>query len=468
MDLSYRHPLYEHYIDRWTQYAASYRGGEDYRTPQLGMLRKYLFEDDAPGEQYANRLAYTAMDNLTKLTVDTYRSFLFRNKPIRTLGNLKDNIAVNRFLEDIDFDGQDLDDFMKEANDMAMIYGQVWILVTKGFVNGIGTREQENELDIRPYARMFTPENVCDWDYTTQINGSERLTYVKTKEWLGPNTIKYITWTPEEIATYIVEEDDQGNETITMTELQTNSIGRVPFVILKANPSQHRGIGLSDVADVVSIQKSIFNLFSEAEQGIRVSNHPTLVKPHDVSATSGAGSVINLDNQMDPQLKPYLIEPGGTNIDSIINIVNLQVEAFLRSTHLGAIMAARGLSVKSGIALATEFQQLNTRLGDKAAKLEAAEWGIWSLFLAWSGLEPNADFNIEYHKSFDLRDEHADLKLYSEALAMGISSDTFTKELYKQIAKVVIEDGDALDIIYQEIEKGKLGVIDALPQEDQD
>ena len=59
MDLDYRHPLYEAYIDRWTTYAASYRGGEDYRTPKLAMLRKYMFGDDTPGEQYAC-LLYTS------------------------------------------------------------------------------------------------------------------------------------------------------------------------------------------------------------------------------------------------------------------------------------------------------------------------------------------------------------------------------------------------------------------------
>ena len=456
MDLDYRHPLYEAYIDRWTTYAASYRGGEDYRTPKLAMLRKYMFEDDTPGEQYANRLAYTAMDNLTKLTVDTYRSFLWRSTPVRTFGNLQDNLQVNRFLEDVDFNGQDLDDFMKSANDMAMVYGQVWILVSKGFVSGISTVEQENQLDLRPYARIFTPENVCDWEYETQPNGSEKLIYVKTKEWLGPNKVKYITWGVDEIATYIVESDDYGKETITMTELQVNPIGRVPFVQLQANPAQYRSIGLSDVADVVSLQKSIFNMMSEAEQGIRISNHPTLVKTQDVGATAGAGSVINVDNTMDPQLKPYIIEPNGTNISSIIDMINLQLEAFLRSTHLGAIMAARGLSAKSGVALATEFEMLNTRLADKAAKLEQAEWNVWSLFWAWSGLQPDTDFNIEYRKTFDLRDEHADLKLYSEALQMGVESETYRKQLYKQIARVVITDGDALDDIYREIDNGQI------------
>ena len=454
MDLDYRHPLYEHYYDRWVKYAASYKGGEDYKTPGLSMLRKYLFEDDAPGEQYANRLAYTAMDNMTKLTVDTYRSFLFRSKPVRTFGNLKGNLAINRFLEDVDFDGQDLDDFMKHANDMSMVYGQVWILVTKGFVNGIGTVEQENELNIRPYAKLFTPENVCDWEYQTQPNGAERLVYVKTKEWLGPNTVKYIVWREDEIITYVVDTDEQGNETVMMTELQVNAIGRVPFICLRANPSGHKGIGLSDVADVVGVQTAVFNMLSEAEQGIRISNHPTLVKTMDVAATAGAGSVINVDNTLDPQLKPYLIEPAGTNIQSIVEMINLHVETFLRSTHLGAIMAARGLSAKSGIALATEFEMLNTRLGDKAAKLEQAEHNIWELFWAWSGLQPDLDFDVEYHKSFDLRDNHADLKLYADALTLGVQSETFNRQLYKQIAKVVIDDGDALDAIYEEIDDG--------------
>jgi hypothetical protein len=65
-------------------------------------------------------------------------------------------------------------------------------------------------------------------------------------------------------------------------------------------------------------------------------------------------------------------------------------------------MAARGLSVKSGVALATEFQQLNTRLGDKAAKMEQTEWAIWRLFFLWNDTTPDSDFNIEYEKSFDL------------------------------------------------------------------
>ena len=49
MDLDYKHPLYEHYLKSWNYYSASYKGGEDYRHHSLKMLREYLFEHDAPG-----------------------------------------------------------------------------------------------------------------------------------------------------------------------------------------------------------------------------------------------------------------------------------------------------------------------------------------------------------------------------------------------------------------------------------
>ena len=450
MDLDKRHPLYEANISRWTYYRASYLGGFDYRNASLGMLRKYLFEDDSPGNQYANRLEYTALDNMTKLTVDTYRSFLFRSTPMRTFGNLADDISITRFMEDVDFNGKDLDDFLKEANDMATVYGNVWILCTKGSVDGIITREQEIANNIRPYLKLFTPENVCDWSYQTQPNGAEKLVYVKTKEWIGKDTYKYIAWTPEAIYVYVEQEDK-----IISSEEYVNAIGEVPFVCHYANPTPYKGIGQSDIADVAKIQQAVFSLLSEAEQGIRISNHPTLVKTQDVTATAGAGAVINMDGTMDPALKPYILEASGTNIESIVDMIQVHIEMFLRSTHLGAIMAARGLSVKSGVALATEFDMLNTRLGDKAAKLEQTEWNIWALFFKWNNQQPDADFNIEYHKSFDLRDEHADLKLLNEALQIGVNSELFVKEVHKQIAKIVINNGDILDDIFAEIDGNK-------------
>ena len=449
MKLEDKHPYYEKYISRWNYYNTSFKGGEDYRLSHLGLLRKYLFEEDAPGDQYGQRLEYTALDNLVKLVIDTYRSFLFRNTPVRTFGDLQDNIIVQRFLADIDFEEQNLNEFMRSANDAAMIYGHVWIMVTKGWQEGVSTVEQEIANDIRPYAKLFTPENVIDWKFRKETNGSEKLSYLKTQEEVTIDITRYIVWTEEEIFTYEVNSE---KETTELIDTQKNDIGEIPFVILKANRGPVKGIGRSDIADVAKIQQAVFNLLSESEQGIRVSNHPTLVKTEETSAMAGAGAVINMNDQTDPALKPYLIEPSGTNISSIMTMINAHIEAMLRMTHLGAIMAAKGLSVKSGIALATEFEMLNTRLADKSSKLEQAEQNVWRLFWKYSGLAEPKEFNVMYHKSFDLRDQHADLALYAQALSLNVPSATFRKELYKQIAKITIVSGDSIDDIDLEID----------------
>lgn len=457
MDFDYRHPLYKKYLPRWNKYLASYLGGEDYRLPSLGMLRKYINEELAPGNQYGQRLEHTALDNLTKLAVDTYRSFLFRDSPVRTMGTTNTEL-IDKFMYNIDFNEMDINDFMKQCNDMAMVYGHVWVLVTKGFMEGVSTLQQEIANDVRPYAKIFTPENVVDWTYVKLPNGSERLSRLVTVESIDAETTRYTEWTPTEIVTYEVLERDNAEPKVVMTELQVNEIGEIPFIMLKANNTYIKDVGMSDIADVCSIQKALFNYFSEAEQGIRISNHPTLVKTHSTDAQAGAGSVIDLEENADPGLNPYLLEPNGTNITSITSMVELHVDAFLRQTHLGAVLAHKTQPM-SGVALQTEFQQLNMRLADKAAKLEALEWNMWRLFFAYVGIQIPQDFNIEYSKSFDIRDETADIQKYTHALSLPINSDTYKKEIAKQLAKLTIEDGDMLQIVLDEIESGDAMVV---------
>ena len=64
------HPIYAKHIERWRYFWASFNGGFDYRNSSLQMLRRYMNEDLQPGQQYAQRLDYTALENSCKL-VDT-------------------------------------------------------------------------------------------------------------------------------------------------------------------------------------------------------------------------------------------------------------------------------------------------------------------------------------------------------------------------------------------------------------
>ena len=113
-------------------------------------------------------------------------------------------------------------------------------------------------------------------------------------------------------------------------------------------------------------------------------------------------------------------------------------------------------TVNSGIALQTEFQLLNARLSEKADLLENTEERIWSLFAKWQNKV--FDGEIDYPDTFDLRDYAADLQFLQTAKASGIKSETFMKEVDKQIARSVVEEDETISTINDEIDNSTVAI----------
>lgn len=448
------HSVYETHLPRWRYFWASFNGGFDYRNSSLQMLRKYMNEGQQPGDQYTQRLNYTALENSCKLVVDTYRAFLFRTLPTRTMGNLNNLPYTQDFINDVDLDGTDLDQFMKEANSLAMIYGHCWILVDKPVTDMNLTLEQEIALDIRPYAQLISPENIMDWKYT-RVNGRYELEYLKQRESEDNDELVVRVWTKDTITRYHYEKE---GGTVLIGDEVENEIGMIPFSMLKANPSHIRGLGNSDLADVAKIQQAIFGLMSEAEQAIRISSHPSLVKTASTDASAGAGAIITMDETLPGELKPYLLQPSSANVDAIIKVLKEHQTMIMKMTHLEAVVGQKTVA-KSGVALQTEFSMLNTRLGDKADALERLELKIWKLFQIWTGVQADEHFRVEYKKKFDLRDENNDLANYKTVREMNLSSKTLNRELDKQIAMIVVKNGDVLEAIVHEIDNAETPIV---------
>jgi hypothetical protein len=405
-------------------------------------------EDQTPGAQYSNRLNYTALENACKLVVDTYKSFLFRTTPVRAFSNLQGNTLVDSFVEDADLDGTSLNAFIQQCNTYAMVYGSVWVGMDKPANQNVTTLAQELEGGIRPYTTMITPENVTRWKYERQETGRYELTQLQVKEADTDDLTIFRVWTKETIQRYSF---DKQSTSVTLLDEVANPIGSIPFVQLKANQSATRGIGQSDIADVAKVQQAIFSLLSEAEQNIRISSHPSLVVTPEVDVSAGAGAVITVESTTAPELKPYLLTPSGASIESIIKMITKHQEMIMKMTHLEAVSATKTVA-KSGVALQVEFNMLNNRLGEKATQLEAFEKKLWDLFQIWTGVSFDDGFYVEYKKKFDLRDDNADLLNYKTVLEMGLPSQTLNRELYKQIASIVIKDGDSMDEIIAEID----------------
>ena len=442
-DIENQHQHYKGMMPRWEYFIRSYLGGKEYQDGKF--LQPYQLEFE---NEYHKRINFTPLDNHCRNIIDIYSSFLFRVEPVREYGSLTEDMSVEQFKDDADLEGRSFNALMREAQRFASIYGHVWLLMDKPSTN-VMTRAEELDQGIRPYLNIYTPENVLDWHYTRNDAGYYYLDYLKIREEQTAEGEYYKLWYQDKIDCVFVSTTNR-DEPKLISSLP-NPLMKIPAVILYNQRSPMRGLGVSDLTDVADLQKAIYNEFSEIEQIIRLSNHPSLVKTKDTDAGAGAGSIIEIPENLDANLKPYILQPNGSNLDGVLRSINHKVEAINRLTHVGTLRATAE-RVQSGIALRTEFELLNARLSEKSKLMELAEEQIWRLFADWQ--ETVFDGEIEYPESFDIRDWATDLELLQQAKASNIKSATFAKEIDKQIARTVIEDDTTLEQIDSEIDGG--------------
>ena len=448
-----QHQHYKGMMPRWEYFIRSYLGGKEYADGKF--LQPYMLEFE---NEYYKRINYTPLDNHCRNIIDIYSSFLFRVQPVRQFGSLQDDISVQQFLDDADLEGRSFEALMSEAQRFASVYGHVWLLMDKPSTN-VMTRAEELNEGIRPYLNIYTPENVLDWHYTRNNAGYYYLDYLKIREEQTAEGEFYKLWYEDKIDTVFVSTVNR-DEPKLVTSVP-NPLMKIPAVILYNQRSPMRGLGVSDLNDVADLQKAIYNEFSEIEQIIRLSNHPSLVKTKDTDAGAGAGSIIEMPENLDANLKPYILQPNGSNLDGVLRSIDHKVEAINRLTHIGSLRST-AQRIQSGIALRTEFELLNAKLSEKSQLIQLAEEQLWRLFADWQ--ETVFDGEIEYPESFDIRDWATDLELLQAAKASNIPSDTFAKEIDKQIAKTVIEDNATLEIINSEIDSKSVALGTFPPQ----
>ena len=435
------HKDYQENQKNWEMYIRSFNGGYDYTLGQY--LNRYNLEIDS---EFNQRLANTPCDNHCKNIIQIYSSFLFREKASRDFGSMSEEPSLQTFLKDADLEGNNFNTVMKTAQNYASIYGHCFMILDKPNIQ-TATRAEELNQEIRPYVSIITPENVFDWNFERQPNGKYILNYLKIREEVDRKGGSYMRiWYPDKVDTIYVEDD---RTEPTLIDTAENLIGKIPAVILYNSKSHKRGIGQSDLVDIAELQKAIYNEYSEIEQLIRLTNHPSLVKTAGGNASAGAGAVIEMPDEMEPNLKPYLLQPSGQNLTSIMDSITKKVDAINRIAHTGAVRTTKQ-QVSSGIALQTEFELLNARLSEKADNLQLAEEQLFRIYAEYQ----NAKFDgeINYPDSFNIRDYATDLLFYQQAKSINVPSPTLNKEIDKEIARAVVDDDEKLTVIMDEIE----------------
>ena len=360
---------YNEYHQRQEYLFMSYMGGQEYKDG--AWLTRYQLETP---QEYQARINSTPLDNHCASVVQVYNSFLFREEPEREFGTLDNSPAVLSFLRDADLDGRSLNAVMKDVATWAAVFGHCWIIVTKPNVGAV-TLADEQDTGVRPYVNLMNPLAVTDWRWKRSVTGVYELVYLKYIEEFTPSAQTVKVWTPDTIQTIEV---DQKNNRINNDYTEVNGLGYIPALCAYNLRSSVRGIGVSDITDIADSQRMLYNINSEIEQSIRIDSHPSLVKTPETQAGIGAGSIIQMPDNLDPGLKPYILDYNGAELSAMLEVKRNIVEAIDNMANTGAIRATEARTM-SGVAMQTEFQLLNARLSAKADSLGLAEEQIWSI-----------------------------------------------------------------------------------------
>ena len=444
------HEEYQNFKHRWDFLQRSYSGGAQYKLGNY--LTKYVMESSS---EYVSRLAQTPLDNHCKAIIHIYNSFLFRNQPKRQFGNLEGMPEINQFLFDADLEGRDFDSFMRDVNIQSSIYGHCLVLVDKPSVV-VGTRAEELQQGIRPYVSLFTPENIVDWEFERLPSGLYELSLLRlleVEQRAYQQASKYYLRTFTRDKVYLEEYHHNQKKSLTLIKEMDNNLGKIPAVFVYAQRSPIRGIGVSDIGDIADMQNAIYNELSEIEQTIRLSGHPTLVKTFDTEAGAGAGAIINLPNELDPGLRPSLLQPSGQSIDMILSSIENKVKAIDRMAHMGSVRAIESRSM-SGVALQTEMLQLDTKLCEKAKNLQLAEEQIFRLFAQWQNMA--WDGEIKYPSVFNIRDRNYEMEILKKAADTNPQNIAVKNLIDKKIMSVVEDDEDELNDYLEEQEEEEM------------
>lgn len=427
------HPAYRTYIARWEFLSDSYIGGYDYYRGKH--LEPFYYESTG---DYEKRLRMVALDNHVKSVVGIYNSFLYRRPIYRDWGSIKNDPSLEAFLKDADLDGRSYEAFLRDVSTHAMVYGHTWVIVDKPNVL-TQTRADELAQDIRPYVSIFTPENVLDWEYERLANGLYTLSYLKVREEIV-GTKQYIReYTPETISVYEVSEDDPNNANL-ISEVP-NELGKIPATCVYAERSNIRGVGISAVGDIADIQRSIYEEHSEIIELTKLTNHPSLVKTASTEATAGAGAIIQIPDDITDATKPYLLQPNGQNIASLLDSIRHKIESVDRAAALGGIRSVESRRL-SGIGLQTEFQLLSAKLSSFAASMELAEEQImrcWCMYqdTAWDG-------EIEYPRSFSIQDKANDIAMLKLAKESQPTDPVLLREIDRRMLETIVDNPEEL------------------------
>ena len=435
------HSLYDRYYNDWQLCVRSWYGGVEYKDAKY--LRAYAVDVNTPSETintyvlnddgstvaksrakveygtssnevnrgqdmlsgsfYLEKLDNTPLYNYVKLIVAEYNSILFRNPPQRTLPETPE---VEDFLEDVDGEGNSINEFMSLVDMMTTVYGVVHVECYKPIGSDV------------PKWRLYAPTDVTNWSYKYDIDGSlildkmvirlEDSDYHSVYRYYTNDTVETIFVGSEDEYTPPVDDErleDLGDNSYRI--VQENELGYIPIQTIYQSTKIYNNVGSTVVQDVAQIQRSIYGDSAEIYSAITYGAHPSLIVDETTDQLNegqvGAepGAVIRVQAGLTGE-PSYVYEFASPQLSAISEIKDL-IDSKIQKLSQIALLRSEDLikNARSGEQIEVYDDKLSALVRRKAINLENAESKLWDIWYDWTNMSKPEDFAISYNRQYN-------------------------------------------------------------------
>lgn len=481
-NLKSTNPLFDKYFEEWRFLNAAYEGVR--ALIAYGALYRHERESQV---NYDRRMATAYGFSYSKSIVDIFNSYLFKKEfPREIPERLANDNQWKEFQKDCNLEGDGFDEFFVDEQRHASTLGHVGLLVDKPNME-VDNKAQEKDAEIYPYVVAYKPMAILDWKYERDATGRPILTYLKVLD----DDDRYRIWTPEKWEIWelvgsasaqknvagvtevnqVGEQPDKSEVTGKGTagvkvEEGDNELGEIPWVWLYNQRSNiDKEVGVSDIVDVARIDASIIRNLSQIEEIIDYAAFPMMRKPMKEAGTpagadeSGPTAVLEFDPDK-PESKPdWLAAVVDGPVKAIIDVIKEKVGEIYRSSNIGGMSATEiSKQAKSGVALKTEFQLLNSKLVKKGKNVVKAKKKVTEFWLKWQDEWDTYkdDIQFDHIQSFEVQDLVSDLENLLTSTVLVTGSPTFKQEIQKAVVRMVLPtlDDETAALVDTEIDEG--------------
>lgn len=454
------HEVYDIMFPEWSLYLAAYEGGP--AMANAANLHKHQRENE---EDYNDRVKRVCYSNYVGQIVDFFANFIYTETIQRNGG--KNETWYQDFIKNVDRRGSNLEQFMMDKVCVeGEVFGQQYIVVDTPKVNVAQleylTKQDEEDLGLKPYWTAINPLEVLDWI----VDDFDNLQYIKrfqkTYEMIGNEKHRFEKFTeiyPDRVLISRIDVTDVKDPVLYDQEEFANTWGFLPIVIHRFKTSRvHPFVGVSGVVDFSKISREVMNYTSLIQEFLYRQCFNILAKeaegniPFRDQLDGEWGSANVMEYPKGATLPAYISPP-------IDPAEFLQSERSKHVSEMFKLAAQETMNElmngekSSGFSQAQSFSKTVPFISTRADNLERTETKLMMLTMKLIGKE--WDGKIKYKDRYEITNiTDVITQLTSIFRDLMLPSPTFLKE---ELKRVVAEfDGkiqaDKLKTIYNEID----------------